>query len=95
MEVKDTLTPDMLVEEVTLRSDLRLRPLLSVLEDADEVGVVIDNVAELLELDEAATEVTKGITEVTTTEEELLGVESLPFSMSTLAAKVEIQGQNR
>ena len=94
MEVKDTLTPD-IVEEVTLRSDLRLRPLLSVLEDADEVGVVIDNVAELLELDEAATEVTKGITEVTTTEEELLGVESLPFSMSTLAAKVEIQGQNR
>ena len=91
MEVKDTLTPD-IVEEVTLRSDLRLRPLLSVLEDADEVGVVIDNVAELLELDEAATEVTKGITEVTTTEEELLGVESLPFSMSTLAAKVEIQG---
>lgn len=83
MEVKDTLTPD-IVEEVTLRSDLRLRPLLSVLEDADEVGVVIDNVAELLELDEAATEVTKGITEVTTTEEELLGVESLPFSMSTL-----------
>ena len=94
MEVKDTLTPD-IVEEVTLRSDLRLRPLLSVLEDADEVGVVIDNVAELLELDEAATEVTKGITEVTTTEEELLGVASLPFSMSTLAAKVEIQGQNR
>lgn len=83
MEVKDTLTPD-IVEEVTLRSDLRLRPLLSVLEDADEVGVVIDNVAELLELDEAATEVTKGITEVTTTEEELLGVASLPFSMSTL-----------
>ena len=78
-----------------MRSDLRLRPLLSVLEDADEVGVVIDNVAELLELDEAATEVTKGITEVTTTEEELLGVASLPFSMSTLAAKVEIQGQNR
>ena len=99
MEVKDTLTPDILVEEVTLRSDLRLRPLLSVLEDADEVGVVIviddNDDAELLELDEAATEVTKGITEVTTTEEELLGVESLPFSMSTLAAKVEIQGQNR
>lgn len=98
MEVKDTLTPD-IVEEVTLRSDLRLRPLLSVLEDADEVGVVIviddNDDAELLELDEAATEVTKGITEVTTTEEELLGVESLPFSMSTLAAKVEIQGQNR
>lgn len=87
MEVKDTLTPD-IVEEVTLRSDLRLRPLLSVLEDADEVGVVIviddNDDAELLELDEAATEVTKGITEVTTTEEELLGVESLPFSMSTL-----------
>ena len=83
MEVKDTLTPD-IVEEVTLRSDLRLRPLLSVLEDADEVGVVIviddNDDAELLELDEAATEVTKGITEVTTTEEELLGVESLPFS---------------
>ena len=82
-----------------MRSDLRLRPLLSVLEDADEVGVVIviddNDDAELLELDEAATEVTKGITEVTTTEEELLGVESLPFSMSTLAAKVEIQGQNR
>ena len=98
MEVKDTLTPD-IVEEVTLRSDLRLRPLLSVLEDADEVGVVIviddNDDAELLELDEAATEVTKGITEVTTTEEELFGVESLPFSMSTLAAKVEIQGQNR
>ena len=96
MEVKDTLTPD-IVEEVTLRSDLRLRPLLSVLEDADEVGVDIDidDNAELLELDEAATEVTKGITEVTTTEEELLGVASLPFSMSTLAAKVEIQGQDK
>ena len=87
MEVKDTLTPDILVEEVTLRSDL-WRPLLSVLDDADEVGVeVVIDTDELLELDEAS-EVTKG-TEVTTTEEELLGA-SLPFSMSTLAAKLEI-----
>ena len=86
MEVKDTLTPDMLVEEVTLRSDL-WRPLLSVLDDADEVGVeVVIDTDELLELDEAS-EVTKG-TEVTTTEEVLLGA-SLPFSMSTLAAKLE------
>jgi hypothetical protein len=83
MEVKDTLTPDILVEEVTLRSDL-WRPLLSVLDDADEVGVeVVIDTDELLELDEAS-EVTKG-TEVTTTEEELLGA-SLPFSMSTLAS---------
>ena len=71
MDVNDTLTPDM-VEEVTLRSDLR--PLSEVVEAtaaAEVVGVVVDDV----DFSEAA-EVTKG-TEVTTTE--LLGA-SLPFS---------------
>ena len=78
VEVNDTLTPDM-VEEVTLRSDLRPLLLEVVAAAAAAVGGVDEDV-----LLGATAEVTRG-TEVTTTEL-LLGA-SLPFSMSTLAAK--------
>ena len=74
IEVNDTLTPLDIVEEVTLRSDLR--PFLSELLEPEVLLVVVVE-TELIGVLLGAVEVTKG-TEVTETE--LVGA-TLPFSL--------------